>query len=263
MWTREELKSRAKAVLRVSYWKAFLISLVIAFIAGGESGSSIANNVKTRFNKKDYNSFIRYNGDGFNINLDFFPADVFPTWLPIAFGFVVVIILIIAAFRIFIGYLLEVGGRRYYIRSAQNDINMNNLGYGFNSKRYKNIVITMLWRAILNFLWFLLLIIPGIVKAYAYRMVPYILAENPNIDYDRAIELSMEMTDGEKFNMFVLDLSFLGWYLLGLLAFGMGEIFVNPYKDATDAELYLVLKQNAINRGLCTYNELIEENSTF
>lgn len=114
----------------------------------------------------------------------------------------------------------------------------------------------MLWRAFLNFLWYLLLIIPGIVKSYAYRMVPYILADNPNIGYERAVELSMKMTDGHKFNIWVLDLSFIGWYLLGILALFIGILFVMPYVNATNAELYLVLRQNALDNRICSYEEL-------
>ena len=91
---------------------------------------------------------------------------------------------------------------------------------------------------------------------YAYRMVPYILADNPNIGHRRAIDLSNQMTMGEKFEIFVLDLSFLGWYLLGVLAFGIGVLFVQPYYDATNAELYFELRQQALDRGLTTAEEL-------
>ncbi len=74
-------------------------------------------------------------------------------------------------------------------------------------------------------------------------MVPYILADNPSIGAERAIQLSNRMTGGEKWDMFVLDLSFLGWYILGMLALGIGVIFVNPYVDSTKAELYLILRK--------------------
>lgn len=256
MWTREELKTRAKSVLRVSYLKAFLIGLVIAFVSGGR-GSSIRTNINRNAIRwdYDYNSIIDFNRHGYNYHINF-NNDIFPGWFGLTLGIGFIIILVIAAFRVFVGYLLEVGGRRYFIRAAQNDADMNNLGYGFNRDRYKGIVLTMLWRGFLNFLWFLLLIIPGIIKAYAYRMVPYILADNPNIGYKRAVELSVQMTDGEKFNIFVLDLSFIGWYLLGGLVFGVGVFFVNPYSYATEAELYLVLRQNALNKGFCSYEEL-------
>jgi uncharacterized membrane protein len=93
-------------------------------------------------------------------------------------------------------------------------------------------------------------------------MVPYILADNPNIGYKRAIELSNNMTAGNKFNMFVLDLSFIGWYILGMLAFFIGTLFVLPYHFATEAELYLVLRKNALDSGLCSYDELLMNNGT-
>lgn len=88
-------------------------------------------------------------------------------------------------------------------------------------------------------------------------MFPYILAENPNIGVKRAIELSNKMTDGHKFEMFILDLSFIGWCLLGVLACGIGIIFVFPYQNATNAKLYLVLRNNALSRYWCDYSELL------
>jgi len=150
---------------------------------------------------------------------------------------------------------LEVGGQRFFVRAAQGASNMGEIGFAFRNN-YKNILIVMLWRGVLLFLWFLLFIIPGIIKTYAYRMVPYILAENPGINHRRAIELSEAMTAGQKWNMFVLDLSFLGWYLLGFLACCVGMIFVAPYVHATGAELFLSLRRNAIDSGICGPGEL-------
>ncbi len=133
---------------------------------------------------------------------------------------------------------------------------MGYLGYCFKKGSYFGVLVTMLLRSIYTFLWFLLLIIPGIVKEYAYSMVPYILADNPDIGAERAIQLSNRMTDGEKWDMFVLDLSFIGWYIVGALALGIGVLFVNPYVDATKAELYLTLRKKAIDNRLTSYEEL-------
>jgi hypothetical protein len=244
MWSRELLKDRAKAVLKVSYWKAFLVSLIIAIVGGGNHGSFNYNN-----NFGNHNS-IHGTGWFWGQNTELFP-------FLILFIVIIIIIAIFAlAFRIFLGYPLEVGGRRYFVQASQNHINLNCLGYGFDKEKYFDIVTTMLWRGFLNFLWYLLLIIPGIIKAYAYAMVPYILADNPNIGYKRAVELSIDMTEGEKMDMFVLDLSFIGWYLLGTLLLLVGVLFVMPYENATKAELYLVLRQNALERGLCSCEEL-------
>ncbi len=87
-------------------------------------------------------------------------------------------------------------------------------------------------------------------------MVPYILADNPAMNYKDAIALSNKMTDGEKLDMWVLDLSFIGWYLLGALALLIGILFVHPYYNATQAELYIHLRKRAIDRGYCSASDL-------
>ncbi len=233
MWTREEIKSKAKRVLAGSYWKAFLVSLVIA-VVGGSGGSSGGGS-----------SSFRNSGD--------------QTSAGILAGIIVLLVVvgfIALAIRIFLGYALEIGGRKYFIRASEEDVNLSYLGYAFKMNAYGKIILTMLYRAVLIFLWTLLLIIPGIIKSYAYRMVPYILADNPEIGVTRAIELSNAMTKGEKLNIWVLDLSFIGWYLLGMLALFVGVLFVKPYEDTTNAELYLVLRQQALDNGNCTYEEL-------
>ncbi|HAL74707.1 MAG TPA: hypothetical protein DCM45_06425 [Clostridiales bacterium] len=101
-----------------------------------------------------------------------------------------------------------------------------------------------------------LLSIPYIIKSYSYRMTPWILADNPQIGYRRALRLSMKMTRGSKWTMFVLDLSFLGWRILGALACGIGVLFVTPYIMATHAELYATLRQYSVAAGSCTMEEL-------
>lgn len=92
-------------------------------------------------------------------------------------------------------------------------------------------------------LWTFLLVVPGIIKAYTYRMVPFIVAERPDIDYKEALDLSKKMMDGEKMNTFVLDLSFIGWGLLTALTAGiLGVFYTTPYIQQTNAELYVTLK---------------------
>lgn len=147
-------------------------------------------------------------------------------------------------FRIFIGYALEVGAKKYFLESLDDQVNMGQLGYAFKSGHYKNIISTMFIRTVMLIGWFLLLIIPGIVKSYAYRMVPYILSENPNMDARQAIDLSEDMTRGHKMEIFILDLSFIGWFILGALLCGIGIIFVMPYYNTAQAVLYTKLKDH-------------------
>ncbi|MDD2457476.1 MAG: DUF975 family protein [Eubacteriales bacterium] len=100
-----------------------------------------------------------------------------------------------------------------------------------------------------------LLSIPWINRSYAYRQTRWILGDNPRIGYRRALRLSRQMMKGHKFDTFVLDLSFIGWYILGLLAFVIGVVFVAPYYRATQAELYAVLRRNAVSQGLATMED--------
>jgi len=106
-----------------------------------------------------------------------------------------------------------------------------------------NIVKVTFFMQIKLMLWTLLFIIPGIIKALEYSMIPYILAERPDISSEEAFRLSKELTDYQKTELFVLELSFFGWYFLGLLLCGIGIIFVYPYYYATMAELYFKLKE--------------------
>ena len=82
----------------------------------------------------------------------------------------------------------------------------------------------------------------GIIKHYSYMLVPYIIAENPGIDGKEAIRLSQRMMDGRKMEAFWIDCSFIGWHILGIVTFGLGEIFwVNPYQQNANAALYVEL----------------------
>ncbi len=238
MWTRAEIKQRAKRILKGNYWKAFIVSLIITIVGGSHNHSTSGANGNRVYNKHDM-----MNGEGLLLF----------SKIALVVGSIVLLVIVL---RIFIGYMIEVGGRKFFIRASEKDSNIGYLGYCFHEGRYLHVLVTMLLRGIYILLWTLLLIIPGIVKSYAYRMVPYILADNPKIGHNRAIELSNQMTKGEKWNMFILDLSFIGWYILGALALGIGVLFVQPYYDATNAELYLVLKENAIADGLTTHEEL-------
>ena len=234
MWTRKHIKQKAKNVLKFNYWKAFIVSIVIMIAGGNYSTDKLFKFIEK---SEEYNGYS-------------------PELIAKLLLFIGIISITIIILRVLLGYMIEVGGRKFFVKSAEGEVDMGYLGYCFKKDRYSSVLLTMLLISIYTMLWTLLLIIPGIIKLYAYRMVPYILADNPTIGYNRAIELSNQMTRGEKWNIFVLDLSFIGWYLLGTLALLVGVLFVVPYEDATNAELYLVLRENAISRGLTSYEEL-------
>jgi len=113
---------------------------------------------------------------------------------------------------------------------------------GFKTNIGNNIIAGLLV-SLYTFLWSLLFVIPGIVKAYSYSMTYYIMAENPNMTPSQAIEESKRLTDGFKWYLFVLDLSFIGWHLLSGLTCGILDAFyVGPYVRNAKTEYYEALK---------------------
>ena len=107
------------------------------------------------------------------------------------------------------------------------------------------------------FLWSLLFLIPGIVRSYAYFAVPYILAENPDLDHNRVLQLSMDMTRGHKMDIFFTQLSFIFWFLLDAITWNIvGVFYVRPYYNTTMAEVYRFLRFEALQRGFAAPGEL-------
>ena len=139
------------------------------------------------------------------------------------------------------------GGAWVFLRIAKGkEVSVGNIFYGFED----------LWAAIkaqffmglFILLWSLLLIIPGIIKAYAYSMTFYILAENKGMPVLEAITLSRKMMDGHKMDLFLLFLSFIGWFILVLITFGIAGIWVYPYFYATITNFYLSVKEDYMSK---------------
>ena len=116
----------------------------------------------------------------------------------------------------------------------------------FKDGRYGNTVKVMFLKWLFQLLWTLLLVVPGIIKHYEYYMVPYLVAEYPEKDSKEIFSLSKQMMNGNKFYTFVLELSFIGWWILAAICCGIGLLFLAPYMNATFAELYLQLKEDRL-----------------
>lgn len=160
--------------------------------------------------------------------------------------------------RIVIGNIVGVGAARYFLRNrTEKQVGLDSLTFGFKEGRWGNLALAMLLRELTVFLWSLLLIVPGIVKSYEYILVPYLLADHPGMDRKQAMELSRKMMEGEKGKMFALHLSFLPWMLLCVLTLGLGYLFLNPYIEASTAEVYAALREDALKKGWMTKEETI------
>lgn len=214
-----------------NYVSAVVVALLMG-IFGTVSGESSARRVSE-------NSDI-YSGNFFNAGMI----------TGLLTGIATVVILIVLVAKVFVGNLLKMGGYRFFILNQTAQPGIGTLLDGFRSGHYVNIVLTMFLRDLFTTLWSLLLVVPGIVKHYEYLMVPYIIAENPAMDYKEAFQISKQMMDGEKMEAFIMDLSFLGWYLLSAVTCGLLAIFyVNPYVQASFAEMYTFNKQKAYQDG--------------
>lgn len=128
--------------------------------------------------------------------------------------------------------------------AKREDISVGDVFKGFN------ITGKAVWLNIITnffvFLWSLLLIIPGIIKIFSYSMAPLILADNPNLTAREALAESKRIMEGHKFDLFVLQLSFFWWYLLGAITFGIAYVYVVPYFEATMANFYNEIKDKKI-----------------
>lgn len=218
MWNRQEVKQRAKVIMKRNYWKMFVVSLLATVLTG--EGASVVNGVKDSVS------------DGMTPNVQ---------GILLTIGSVLGIVGIL--YVIFIGNVVRVGKNSYYIKNHDENPALGEIFSAFKGN-YINVVKIMFIMNIKIILWTLLFVIPGIVKELEYSMIPYILAEDPDISTSDAFARSKQMTTGQKMDLFVLGLSFIGWKILGAICCGVGTLFVNPYVDATYTEVYYDLKEN-------------------
>lgn len=143
-------------------------------------------------------------------------------------------------FQIFVMNPLSVGPYQYFRKNdlGEESMGMNDLLWAFRSKHYLDIVKTLFLMNLKIVLWTLLFIIPGVIKAYEYSMIPFLLARNKNMTSAEAFSASKFLTEGNKMDLFVLDLSFIGWYLLGAIPFGLGTPFVKAYEFQTRSGIF-------------------------
>ncbi len=211
---RIDLKEKAKVAFKANYSSSVIAALVLTVLTAALVGTNV------------------------NVDLNNADADVSAT---IA-GAGSVIALVFSLINVFVFNPLKVGGYLFFKKNSQEKADLNELIYAFKNN-YANSLVTTLLTDVFTFLWTLLFIIPGIVKSYSYAMVPFLIADNPDLQPMEVIKKSKQMMDGYKWQAFVLDLSFLGWEILSLLTVGiLGLFYVNPYYYQTKAGLYEFLK---------------------
>ena len=247
MWKRADLKERGKIAFQRNYWRCVLVSFVLMLFTYGSSGSvrtTIGEDNDISYNSshteiyEDYEGILSGEQSGDH-------EGTIASWILGGIAAIILsgVVIVMVLLDVFVFQPLEIGGCRFFLENAYGTADAGKLLFAFKSGYYGKVVLTLFLRGLYIFLWTLLFIIPGIIKSYEYRMVPYLLADCPQMSRKDAFRISKEMMQGQKMDAFILDLSFIRWHLLSAVTCGLAEIFyVSPYVNATNAELFLALK---------------------
>lgn len=151
-----------------------------------------------------------------------------------------------------VGALIVIGPMSYglnyvFLKQARDgqEMQLGDLFKGFTDDFGQTFLIGLM-TGIFTFLWSLLFVIPGIIKAYSYAMVYYIKIDHPEYDWRQCIAESQAMMKGHKGELFMLDLSFIGWLIVGSMCLGVGVLWVEPYMEASRAQFYESIKTYVI-----------------
>ena len=166
-------------------------------------------------------------------------------WLLVRFLLSMIRAILGLLYQVFVVHVLEVGLNSFFLKNRHQDTGVSQMLMPFQNG-YMNVVKVLFLRSLYVFLWGLLFVIPGIIKSYEYFFVPYLLAENTEFTVEQALSMSRKMTEGEKWKIFIFQLSFFGWFLLATILGGFGWILVMPYYEAAKSELYVCLKERKL-----------------
>ncbi|MGN1405377.1 MAG: DUF975 family protein [Erysipelotrichaceae bacterium] len=229
MWTRKELKTKAKTNYKKNLWPSVMASLVLLFVSGATNTYYVkqTNNVAVQ---QGYESTLNAVSDHL---VEFIIAVLAVTGVALIIG---------VLFKIFVLNPVSASCQYFYVENIKNEnASYKSIFKGVEKEIWLKLTAAVFMKKLICGLWGLLFVIPGIVKNYQYRFVENLIIENPEMSWREAMKTSKAMTDGQKANMFVLDLSFILWYVLACVPV-LGW-FVLPYILQTDAELYLTLKK--------------------
>lgn len=278
MWSRKDLKKDARTKIKSNYWATIAVCFLLAFFGAEYSNSTsgifgynetdtvsttdvqkvekntnanVIENLEKAITKKDREdtkaeeaaktSFNSLTGN--NVAL-FRVVDTVTNFIkhniPAAI-ISLIAILISFAYVIFVKNIITVGERKFFLTNKKGN-KIRKIFYVYKNKKVKHTAYVMFTRDVYLTLWFFT-IIGFVIKSYEYKMIPYILADNPDMSKKDVYKLSKKMMKGNKFKAFILDISFWYWYLLSIVTAGLvGIFFLNAYTRATETELYLTLK---------------------
>lgn len=229
----KDFREMARNALR-GRWLWAVLAGVIAAIFGVTEGFLPDINVQMRDGIPHINSEFF----GQTISLDgFLREPAFGSLLVGGVTFFVLLGLAIALVQLILGGMVAAGYAKYNLELMDGqEVGVDTLFAYF--PQWKTMLIANVLQAVYVLLWTLLFIIPGIIAAYRYSMTYFILAENPELTASEAISRSKELMSGNKWRLFCLEFSFIGWAFLASLTPGIGNLFLTPYRQAASAAFY-------------------------
>lgn len=152
--------------------------------------------------------------------------------------YAILAVLVMGVIFFILGSVIEAGYARFNLDLVDrwHDPQLGTLFSYFTY--WKTTAMTNFMKGLYVFLWTLLLIVPGIIASYSYAMTGYIMAEHPEMRYDEILEASKAMMHGNRWRLFCLQFSFIGWGILSALTFGIGALWLTPYRQAATAAFY-------------------------
>lgn len=248
------VKLAARRILGTYFFRCILASfitgtgimLIFNYLLDGTVKVDNAFDIDSFYNAvltaQSYQDIYAYICSSVSSIVDSIGHDVYSTMLRRFALAIMVSFLMKLIYQLVVVYPFEVGNCRFYIDAHYTEPAYKQLLHGF-SANYINVVLIQMLRRLKVFLWTLLFIVPGVIKSYETFMIPYLLAENPDIRCREAFETSRKMMDGNKLNVLLLNLSFIGWMMLGTFTGGLAYIFfAGPYYDAALANMALRIK---------------------
>lgn len=227
-----DFRQTAREALR-GKWGIAVIAGLIASLLGGISHSG---GLEINFDLSGGESVLEIAGQ--QIPLSQLLSPQIMTVLAGAVSVIIAAALVTVVVTLMVGSVIELGYARFNLDlvDRQKQPELKTIFDYFSV--WRTAFCARFLRGLYVFLWSLLFIIPGVVAEYSYAMTGYILAENPELTASEAIEKSKEIMYGNRWRLFCLRFSFIGWSVLCTLTLGIGNLWLIPYQQAADAAFY-------------------------
>lgn len=221
-----DYRAAARDALDGNWGKSILIGLIAVALGGATtSGGNFNINLNNSGSSGDASESITD-----------IPTEAILIFIGV-FAVIMAIVLVASIAMTFFSGIIEAGYYKYNLVLVDyGDAGFNHL-FGY-FPRWKTLGVCALLRSLYVTLWTLLFIIPGIIATYNYAMTPFILAEDPSVGPNEAIERSKRLMYGHRWQLFCLEFSFIGWNILCALSCGIGNIWLTPYRYAARADFY-------------------------